>query len=99
MSIQDFAKLVEKHQRIEYLRRFPDTVPELIDHACSVTTKPGKKYTKVDVGRSGKYMVANETGEIFGIKAYGVIHRGHPYGTLSTINDWFWGAYTAYLAA
>lgn len=56
---------------------------------------PGKKYTKIDVGHSGKYMVVNDTGEIFGIKAYGVIHKGHRYGTLDTINEWHWGEYTA----
>jgi hypothetical protein len=48
----------------------------------------GKKYVKVDIGRldakyaSGKYMIDLVTEEIFGIKAYGVIHRGHRYGTL-----------------
>lgn len=98
-TIADFAILVEDHQRAAYLKRFPLTGTELVDHACAVTTKHGRKYTKVDVGRSGKYMVVNETGEIFGIKAYGVIHRGHAYGTLETIDDWQWGAYTAYPAA
>ena len=63
--------------------------------AWPVTVKTGKKYTKVDVGRSGKYMVVNETGEIYGIKAYGVIHKGHYYGTLDEINSWNWGGYTA----
>ena len=32
-------------------------------------------------------------GNIYGVKAYGVIHRGHHYGTLDTINDWYWGGY------
>lgn len=59
-----------------------------------VTVKPGKKYTKVDVGTSGKYMV-DDTGTIYGIKAYGVIHRGHCYGTLDTINEYFWGGFVA----
>ena len=93
MKIEDFAKVVEEHHRDAYLRQFPDTIPELIDRACTVTTKNGKKYTKVDVGRSGHLMVVNNTGEIFGIKAYGVIHRGHPYGTLDTVTDWYWGEY------
>jgi len=53
----------------------------------------GTKYDKVDVGRSGKLMVVRETGEIFGIKAYGKIHKGHKYGTLDTIEDWYWGFY------
>lgn len=57
--------------------------------------KPGIKYTKIDVGTSGKYMIDNETSEIFGIKAYGVIHRGHRYGTLDTIHEYFWGDYRA----
>lgn len=57
--------------------------------------KPGKKYTKIDVGTSGKYMVDNATGEIFGIKGYGTIHRGHRYGTLDTIEDFNWGGYVA----
>lgn len=53
----------------------------------------GKKYDKIDIGNSGKLMVERSTGEIFGIKAYGVIHRGHKYGTLDTIDLWYWGNY------
>ena len=62
-------------------------------HDCRI--KFGRKYVNIDVGDSGKYMVDIATGEIFGIKAYGVIHRGHRYGTLDTVHDWFWGEYTA----
>ena len=65
-----------------------------LDNAVA-SCKNGKKCTKVDVGDSGKYMVVNETGEIFGIKAYGVIHKGHHYGTLDTIDAYNWGGYTA----
>lgn len=57
--------------------------------------KEGKKYTKVDIGGSGCYMIDSD-GNIFGIKAYGVIHRGHQFGTLNTIDDWNWGRYTAF---
>ncbi len=56
---------------------------------------PGRKYAKVDVGHLGKYMVEVSTEKIFGIKAYGVTHQGHCYGTLDTIDDWFWGEYAA----
>jgi hypothetical protein len=42
----------------------------------------GPKYTKLDVGTSGKFMIVNATGEIYGIKTYGRIHLGHYYGTL-----------------
>jgi hypothetical protein len=41
-------------------------------------------------------MVVNATGEIFGIKAYGVIHRGHRYGTLDTLDSYDWGGYAAH---
>jgi hypothetical protein len=54
-----------------------------------------KKYTRIDIGGSGRYMVVNDTGEIYGIKAYGVIHKGHFFGTLDTIEAYFWGDYRA----
>ena len=57
--------------------------------------KMGRKYCNIDFGGSGKYMVVLTTGQIFGIKAYGVIHRGHQYGTLDTTSAWDWGGYTA----
>lgn len=60
------------------------------------TLKIGKKYAKVDVGRSGRYMVDMATGEIFGIKGYGVIHKGHRFGTLDTIEAYNWGGYSAH---
>ena len=70
----------------------------------AVEVRPGRKYTKVDRGprwgdgrtehnMSGFLMVDNETGEIFGIKGYGVVHRGHRYGTLATAGEWYWGEY------
>jgi hypothetical protein len=98
MTIQDFAALVEKETREKYEKFFTTPNREdkecLVNHASEVKVIPGKKYTKVDVGHSGKYMIVNDTGEIFGVKAYGVIHKGHRYGTLDTINDWHWGEYT-----
>lgn len=57
--------------------------------------KDGKKYVKIDIGTSGRYMVDKTTGEIFGIKAYGVVNKGHFYGTLDTIEQYYWGDYRA----
>lgn len=93
-KLQKFATMLHQQQIDRLAKEFP-SCPDP-KHYVRVTVKKGKKYTKVDVGDSGKYMVVNDTGEIFGIKAYGVIHRGHRYGTLDTINDWHWGNYTAY---
>jgi len=39
----------------------------------------------VDIGNSGRFMIEIETGNIFGIKGYGTVHRGHFYGTLETV--------------
>jgi hypothetical protein len=46
------------------------------------------KYIKIDAGTSGKYMVEVATGNIYGIKAYGVVHKGRFYGN---IEDFFNG--------
>jgi hypothetical protein len=94
-KIEVFAKLVEAQQIDRYKHEFDNHDEALIKQCCSTKVIFGPKYTKVNVGGSGKYMVVNETGEIFGIKGYGVIHRGHAYGTLDTINEWFWGGYKA----
>jgi len=89
-KIQIFAELVEKNQ-IEHLRQQQLDCQANLNN-CKTKIKPGKKYVKVDVGSSGKFMIdADEN--IFGIKAYGVIHRGKRYGTLDTINEYFWGRY------
>jgi len=44
----------------------------------------------------GRKMLCNP---IYNVKPYvllnkdGVIHKGHHYGNLDTINEWFWGKY------
>ncbi len=97
MTIQEFAELVQKQYLERMNKDFPKPVidkPDFWLKDSIHTIKPGKKYTKVDVGPSGKFMIVIETGEIFGIKAYGVIHRGKRYGTLETVNEWYWGGYS-----
>ena len=93
-KIERFAKLLEQEQ-IEDLRKNGFTYQEHNNH-CKVEIIEGRKYTKVNVGDSGKYMV-DKQGNIYGIKAYGQVHKGHQYGTLDTIEDWYWGEYTAVL--
>ncbi len=60
---------------------------------CSTRIIPGRKYTRVDQGHSGRFMVENSTGIIYGIKGYGKVHKGHSYGTLGTICKFNWGPY------
>lgn len=92
-EIKQFAELVEKEQK-DYLQKSDLACQANLDN-CKVKIKEGKKYTKVNVGSSGKYMV-DKAGYIFGIKAYGVINKRRCFGSLDTINEYYWGNYTAY---
>lgn len=62
-------------------------------HNVKVTAKTGRRFVNVDIGTGGRYMVEILTGNIFGIKGYGQVHRGHFYGTLETTGEYFWGDY------
>lgn len=93
-KIERFAILLEK-QQIERMQKLGYHNILQGKHPYHSNIVPGRKYTKIDFGNSGKYMVVNNTEQIFGIKAYGVIHRGHYYGTLDEVDSWFWGDYTA----
>jgi hypothetical protein len=92
-KLQHFVERLEAHQLQGLIDRGLDCEPNRLH--CKVHIHFGKKYTRVDVGGSGKYMVVDDTSEIFGIKAYGVIHRGHRYGTLDTVDQWDWRDYVA----
>lgn len=68
-----------------------DCDPNRVNAVYSV--KLGGKYARVDQRSSGRFMVELSTGNIYGIKGYGQVHKGHFYGTLDTTDDYFWGAY------
>lgn len=88
-TIDDFAYLLGKEQEENISKSFPS----LDAHKeAMITIITGRKYTKVNVGRSGKYMV-DDNGNIFGIKGYGRVHKGRYYGTLQTIDQYHWGEY------
>lgn len=93
-KLQAFVAKVTADLATYYAKNYPSLTPSI------ASPRWGQKYVKVDIvndggkgQRSGRYMVDVLTGEIFGIKAYGVIHRGHQYGTLDTINNYYWGNY------
>ncbi len=93
MTIEEFAAVLLEQQKTHHLKAYGQRSADNTD----VKIVPGKKYVKVDRvnygQQSGAFMIVPETGEIFGIKGYGVIHRGHAYGTLDTVDDWYWGDY------
>jgi hypothetical protein len=86
--LERFRALVEREQGERYGRKYGGCEPP------RVTVKVGKRWVKVDVGTSGKYMV-DADGTIYGIKAYGVPHYGYRYGTLETVEGWDWSGYGA----
>lgn len=99
--LESFAKKVEA-QRIQSLIRdsvsygpakTEEQIRATFGRSITVQIRPGKKYTKVDVGTSGMFMIDNSTEIIYGIKAYGVVHKGKVYGTLSTIDNFYWGEF------
>lgn len=92
-KLQNFQDMLEQHQEERFAKENPNLGSS---GSTKVKIKWGDKYIKVDVGSGGKYMVERSTGDIYGIKGYGVIHRGKRYGNLDTIGDYYWGGYTAF---
>ena len=90
-KLEAFRQLLEEHQLARLIRDKMDCEANRAGSKTKIVA--GKKYVKVDTASSGKYMVENSTEKIFGIKAYGVIHRGHEYGTLDTIEQYDWSGY------
>jgi hypothetical protein len=91
-KIKAFAKLLEKEQLRRMATEFPGHPENCLKMDYTVHIKPGRKYTKVDLGTSGKYMIDKDE-NIWGIKTYGKVHLGHNYGTLGTIKDWDWSQF------
>ncbi len=94
-KIKTLAKTIEK-QTLEMLKhKGLDCPANQLNNQVAI--KGGLKYTKINLGDSGRLMVENATGMIYGIKGYGKINKARNYGTLETINNWFWGEYSPVL--
>lgn len=79
MTVQEFAEHIEKQSKIQLMKHGLDCEANWKNAETHIHT--GRKWTRVDVGSSGRYMI-DPQGNIYGIKAYGVPHLGHSYGTL-----------------
>jgi len=90
-KLEKLANLI-KEQNIKRLEKLSLNCEVNIKN-CETHIKEGNKYTKIDIGTSGKLMIENSTGIIYGIKGYGQVHKGHSYGTLDTIEEYYWGEY------
>ena len=92
-KVEALAALVLEQSRERIAREYGQWQAD----AETVQVHPRKLYTLIDRGpehnMSGMLMIEHATGSIYGIKAYGKVHRGHAYGTLDTAGDWYWGSY------
>jgi hypothetical protein len=88
-TVEQLAALVLEETK----RRIATTYSEDLASRETVTVKPGRVYTKIDRSGSGMLMIENATGNVYGIKSYGQVHKGHQYGTLATIGTYFWGEF------
>ncbi|KKK66183.1 hypothetical protein LCGC14_2966690, partial [marine sediment metagenome] len=57
MMIEEFAKVLEAARGERYAQMFGTETPDLLNAACKVEVKYGGKYARVNVGRSGVYMI------------------------------------------
>src|ERR1035437_2987770 len=93
-KLQEFCDLITAQRRDRLIKE--GCTYEIHRENYTAHYHMGSKFVRVDIGGSGKYMVELLTGQIYGIKGYGVVHRGHCFGTLDTINDWNWSGYRAF---
>lgn len=55
---------------------------------------PGSKFTRISIGGGMRYCVRNEDGAIFAAKGTKGPNFNQFFGTLDTINQFYWGGYT-----
>ncbi len=94
MTPHELAKVVEDQSR----RRIAAVYSQWQADAEVTEVIRGPKYTRIDRGTkphqmSAFLMIENETGEIYGTKGYGRVHKGHHYGNLATVDQFYWGDY------
>lgn len=94
-KLKTLCELITKEQIERLIEQGLDCETNKIQARAKYIIK--KKYSYINIGSSGRYMVDNQTSCIYGIKAYGVINKNHRYGNLETINNYYWGTYTATL--
>lgn len=92
-KLQRLATMIQEQQMKSLKEKKLDCEVNLKN--CITKIVPGNKYIKIDIGYSGRYMIDKKTEKIYGIKGYGVIHKGYQFGNLDTIDQYNWGEYYA----
>ena len=96
-DLYQFAQLVRR-QQVASLRAADkeagfETPQERIDCFCCVKLSPGRSWWTLSVASLPKLMIHNKTGEIFGVCPPYTIDRRRPYGTIETVDKWYWGEF------
>lgn len=88
--IKQFSTMLQAKVDAYMAIHHPNTRREL------VTVNPGKKYVKIDVGPSGKFMFNMQDCHLYFIKGYGVINKKKDFGSLALIiqKDFDWDGYS-----
>jgi hypothetical protein len=90
-KIDRLVELIKVDTKDRYIK---SNLMNILDDSQKVTAKWGKVYVNIVKGSSAFLMVEISTEIIYGHKAYGQVHKGHVYGTLDTIDEWYWGEYS-----
>jgi hypothetical protein len=85
--VNAFAKDLEKKVINYYKTEYPNIYDndKTGENSWKVRIKKGKKYTKIDIGSSGKFMYDISDGHLYYIKGYGTIDRKKDFGDLKSI--------------
>jgi len=81
--VQEFSKMLQVEVDKYMDTHYPET--SRTSNRELVSVKPGRKYIKIDVGHSGKFMFDTTDGHLYFIKGYGVINRKKDFGYLPSI--------------
>lgn len=83
-----FLKAWHENGRTLYAKSYPNTYAAGSYDSLTGEAKhaqAGRKYINLDRGGSGMFMVEKATGMVYGIKAYGRIHRGKHIGHIEAV--------------
>ena len=86
---------VDDHNKKNPEKKIPYSIHQ---QSWSVKVKPGKKWIKIDVGQSGKYMLSTDTGNLHYIKGYGKPDLRKNFGNIQKIiknkDNWWYDGYS-----
>lgn len=102
---QDYKEGKDMISKTEVIEEFKTMLQTKVDEYLAihcpnqkelVTIKPGKKYIKIDVSSSGKFMFDTKNCHLYFIKGYGVIDWKKDFGSLLLIiqKDFDWDGYS-----